>query len=138
MVNRQYISVALREHLALSILQDLLFRSTGSRFEPALEVLHADHMLNLGMLYFNSDRGLTVPDVLNPIIVAENPQSLGYRLVDAAGTNFNRMFDFLKIETGDFARLQRHQDDLSFSFLLRQSSSETLQIRNQDKREADN
>jgi hypothetical protein len=64
-------------------------------------------MLNLGMLYFNSDRGLTVPDVLNPIIVAENPQSLGYRLADAAGTNFNRMFNFLKIETGDFARLQR-------------------------------
>ena len=95
-------------------------------------------MLNLGMLYFNSDRGLTVPDVLNPIIVAENPQSLGYRLVDAAGTNFNRMFNFLKIETGDFARLQRHYDDLSFSFFLRQSSSENLQIRNQDKREADN
>src|SRR5712692_5938214 len=54
-------------------------------------------MLNLGMLYFNSDRGLTVPDVLNPIIVAKNPQSLGYRLVDAAGTNFNRMFNFLKL-----------------------------------------
>ena len=95
-------------------------------------------MLNLGMLYFNSDRGLTVPDVLNPIIVTENPQSLGYRLVDAAGTNFNRMFNFLKIETGDFARLQRHHDDLSFSFSLRQSSSENLQIRHQDKREADN
>jgi hypothetical protein len=47
---------------------------------PASEVLYADHMLNLGMLYFNSDRGLTVPDVLNPIIVAENSQSLGYRL----------------------------------------------------------
>ena len=83
-------------------------------------------MLNLGMLYFNSDRGLTVPDVLNPIIVAENPQSLGYRLVDAAGTNFNRMFNFLKIETGDFARLQRHHDDLSFSYFLRQSSSENF------------
>src|SRR5713101_6980110 len=86
-------------------------------------------MLNLGMLYFNSDRGLTVADVLNPIIVAENPQSLGYRLVDvdAAGTNFNRMFNFLKIETGDFARLQRHHDDLSFSFLLRQSRGENSQ-----------
>jgi len=54
-----------------------------------------------------SKSGLTVPDVLNPIIVAENPQSLGYRLVDAAGTNFNRMFNLLKIETGDFA--QRHR-----------------------------
>jgi hypothetical protein len=84
-------------------------------------------MLNLGMLYFNSDRGLTVPDVLNPIIVAENPQSLGYRLVDAASTNFNRMFNFLKIETRNFARLQRHHDDLSFSFFLRQSSGENSQ-----------
>jgi hypothetical protein len=26
------------------------------------------------------------------------------------------MFNFLKIETGNFARLQRHHDDLSFSF----------------------
>ena len=77
------------------------------------------------MLYFNSDGGLTVPDVLNPIIVAENPQSLCYRLVDAAGTNFNRMFNLLEIETGNSARLQRHHDDLSFSFLLRQSSGET-------------
>jgi hypothetical protein len=80
-------------------------------------------MLNLGMLYFNSDRGLTVPDVLNPIIVAENPQSLGDRLVDAAGTNFNRMFNFLKIETGNFARLQSHNDDLPYSPFLRQEPS---------------
>ena len=56
-------------------------------------------MLDLGMLYFNRDRRLTVPDVLNPIIVTENPQSLGYRLVDTASTNFNRMFNFLKIGT---------------------------------------
>jgi len=83
-------------------------------------------MLNLGMLYFNSDRGLTVPDVLNPIIVAENPQRLGYRLVDAAGTNFNRMFNFLKIEAGNFARLQRHHDDLSFSSFLRQNSRKQI------------
>ena len=81
-------------------------------------------MLDLGMLYFNRDGRLTMPDVLNPIIVAENPQSLGDRLVDAAGTNFNRMFNFLKIETGNFARLQRHHDDLSFSSFLRQNGSE--------------
>ena len=49
---------------------------------------------------------------------------MGDRLVDAASTNFNRMFNFLKIETGNFARLQRHHDDLSFSFFLRQSSGE--------------
>jgi hypothetical protein len=84
-------------------------------------------MLNLGMLYFKSDRGLTVPDVLNPSIVAENPQSLGDRLVDAVGSNFNRMFNFLKIETGDFARLQRYNDDLSYSFFLRQGSGENSQ-----------
>jgi hypothetical protein len=81
-------------------------------------------MLDLGMLYFNRDRRLTVADVLDPSIIAENPQSLGDRPVDAASTNFNRMFNFLKIETGNFARLQRHHDDLSFSFFLRQSSGE--------------
>jgi hypothetical protein len=72
------------------------------------------------MLYFNRDGRLTVPDVLDPVIIAENPQGLGNRLVDAASTNFNRMFNFLKIETGNFARLQRHIDDLSYSFFLRQ------------------
>jgi len=56
-------------------------------------------MLDLGMLYFNRDRRPTVPDVLDPIIIAENPQSLRHRLIDAAGTDFNGMFDFLKIET---------------------------------------
>jgi hypothetical protein len=81
-------------------------------------------MLNLGMLYFNSDRGLTVPDVLNPIIVAENSQSLGYCLVDAAGTNLNRMFNLLKIETGNFARLQRHTTIYHFRFFFSQSSGE--------------
>jgi|SRR5580698_992487 hypothetical protein len=66
--------------------------------QPALEILYADHMLNLGVLYFNrsgSDRA----DALNPSFVTENPQRLGDRLVDAASTNFNRMFNFLKIET---------------------------------------
>ena len=52
------------------------------------------------------------PDVLDPFIVAEDPQRLGDRLVDAAGTNFNRMFNFLKIEAGHFARLQSHTDGL--------------------------
>jgi hypothetical protein len=55
--------------------------------------------------------------LLDPFVVAENTQSLGYRLVDAAGTNFNRMFNLLKIETGHFAGLQSHNDDLScFAF----------------------
>jgi hypothetical protein len=81
-------------------------------------------MLDLGSSYFNRDRRLTAPEVIDPLIVKENPQSLGNRLVDAPGTNFNRMFNFLKIETGNFARLQRRNDDLSFSFFLRQSSAE--------------
>ena len=55
--------------------------ANGARFRPALEVLHADRMLDLGMLYFNRDGRLTAPDVLDPIIIAENPQSLGDRLV---------------------------------------------------------
>jgi hypothetical protein len=57
----------------------------------------------------------------DPFIVAENPQSLGDRLVVAAGTNFNRMFNFLKIETGNCARLQSHNDDLPYSFFFRQT-----------------
>jgi hypothetical protein len=73
MVNRPHISVALREQRAQSILQDHLCRRTGTRFQPALEVLPADRMLDLGMLYFNRDGRLTVPDVLDPIIIAENP-----------------------------------------------------------------
>src|SRR6202795_5193417 len=94
-------------------------------------------MFNLGMLYFNRDRRLTAPDVLDPSIVAKNSQRLGYRLVDAAGTNFNRMFNFLKIETGNFARLQRHHDDISFSVFLRQSSGRNSQrSMNQDKQKS--
>jgi len=85
-------------------------------------------MLDLGRLYFNSDRRLTVPEVLDPFIVAENPQSLGDRLVDAAGTNFNRIFNFLKIETGNFAGLQSHDDDLPYSFFLRQSGPSKRQV----------
>ena len=37
-------------------------------------------------------------DILYPFIVAESPQSLSDRFLDAAGTNFNRMFNFLKVE----------------------------------------
>jgi hypothetical protein len=74
-------------------------------------------MLDLWMLHFNHDRRLTMTDVVDPFIVKENSQGLGDRLVDAACTNFNRMFNFLKIETGNFARLQSHDDDLScFAF----------------------
>jgi hypothetical protein len=79
-------------------------------------------MLDLGMLYFNHDRRLTMTDVVDPFIVTENSQGLRNRFVDAAGTNFNHMFNLLKIEAGDFTRLQRHNDDLPcfvFSSLVR-------------------
>ena len=69
-------------------------------------------MLDLGRLYFNRDGRLAAPEVLDPFVVTKNPQRLGDRLVDAAGTNFNRMFNFLQIETGNFSGLQSHNDDL--------------------------
>src|SRR5271154_3711527 len=69
------------------------------------------------MLYLNHDWSSTMTHFLYPFVIAENTQSLGYRLVDAAGTNFNHMFNLLKIETGHFAGLQSHNDDLScFAF----------------------
>ena len=74
-------------------------------------------MLDLGMLYFNHDRRLTMTDVVDPFIVTENSQGLSNRLVDAAGTNFNHMFNLLEIEAGHFACLQGRNDDLScFAF----------------------
>jgi hypothetical protein len=45
-----------------------------------------------------------VPDVIDPFIIPENAQGLGNRFVNASGTNFNRMFNSLEIETRDFAR----------------------------------
>src|ERR1700730_4369267 len=80
-------------------------------------------MLNLGMLYFKSDRGLTVPDVLNPSIVAENPQSLGDRLVDAAGSNSTVCLTSLRSKQETLHVF----NDLSYSFFLRQSSGENSQ-----------
>jgi hypothetical protein len=54
-----------------------------------------------------------------PFIIPENPQGLSHRLVDAGGTNFNHMFNLLEVYTGNFARLQSHDDDLSrFAFSL--------------------
>jgi hypothetical protein len=70
-------------------------------------------MLDLGMLYFNHERRLTTTNVVDPFIVTENSPGLSHRLVDAAGTNFNHMFNLLEIEARDFAGLQGHNDDLS-------------------------
>jgi hypothetical protein len=53
-------------------------------------------MLDLGMHHFDRDRRLAVPDVLDPFIVGENPPRSGDRLVVAAATNFNRIFEFLR------------------------------------------
>ena len=74
-------------------------------------------MLDFRMLYFNHDRRLPMTDVINPFIISENSQRLGNRFVDAGGTNFNRVFNLLEIETGHLACLQGHKDDLScFAF----------------------
>jgi hypothetical protein len=76
-----------------------------------------------------------VPDVINPFVVAENPQGLSNRLVDAAGTNFNRMFKLLEIETGHFARLRATTTIYHGSLFLRQQSNEVLgsEIKSQDR-----
>ena len=71
-------------------------------------------MLDLGRRYFNRDGRLAASEILDPFVVAQNPQRLGDRLV--TDTNFNCLFNFPKIETGDFARLQGNIDDLSYSF----------------------
>jgi hypothetical protein len=58
-----------------------------------------------------------MPDVVDPFVVAKNPQGLSNCLVDAGGPNFNRMFNLLEIETGHFAGLQGHDQELScFAF----------------------
>ena len=65
-------------------------------------------------------------DLLDPFIVTENSQRLGDRLVDAAGTNFNRMFNFLLIETGNCAGLQsrgRRSNICVFSSLIETSKT---------------
>ena len=75
-------------------------------------------MLDLGMLYFNSDPRLATPDVLDPFVITKNPQRLGDRLVDAAGAYLRRVFHALEIDAGNFARLQGHTYDLPyFAFL---------------------
>jgi hypothetical protein len=51
-----------------------------------------------------------------PFIIPENPQGLSHRLVDAGGTNFNHMFNLLEVDTGNFARLQSHDDLSRFAF----------------------
>ena len=41
-------------------------------------------MLGLRMLDLNSDRRLTTPNALDPIVVTKNPQRLGDRLIKGA------------------------------------------------------
>jgi hypothetical protein len=74
-------------------------------------------MLDFRMFYFNYDRRLTTTNIIDPFIIPEDSQGLSHRLIDTGGTNLNRMFGLLEIETGYFARLQGHDDDLShFAF----------------------
>jgi hypothetical protein len=77
-------------------------------------------VLDLGCFTLTRDRRLTTPDVLDPFIVTENLQSLGYRLIDGAGAHLDRVFDNSEIKAGNFARLQSHKDDLSCSLFIRQ------------------
>jgi hypothetical protein len=63
--------------------------ASAARFQPALEVLHPNRMLDFWTLYFNKDGRLTVPDVLGPFIVAEYSQGIGDRLVQASGTHID-------------------------------------------------
>src|SRR5271155_3848514 len=92
MVNRPHISSALCEDLAQPIFKKHLGRRSRGGFQPRLEVLYPNRVLNLGMLYFNRDPRLAAPDVLDPFIVAENPERLSDRLVDAAGAHLRRAF----------------------------------------------
>ena len=76
-------------------------------------------MLGLGMLYLNGDRRLTAPDAFDPFIVAENPQRLGDRLVEAAGTDLDRVLNSAKVNAGNPACLQGHTSQLSYSLFVR-------------------
>jgi hypothetical protein len=68
--------------------------------QPALKVLYVNRMLDFGMLYFNYDRRLTTTNIIDPFIIAEDSQDLSDRLIYTGGTNFNRMFNLLEVETG--------------------------------------
>jgi hypothetical protein len=82
-------------------------------------------MLKLGMLYFNSDRGLTVPDVLNPSIVGENPQSLGDRLVDAPALTSTVCLTSLRSKQKTLHVFNATTTIYHIRFFFRQSSGET-------------
>jgi hypothetical protein len=86
-------------------------------------------MLDLGMLYFNSDPRLAVPNVLDPFVISKNPQRLGDRRVNAAGAHLRRVFHALEIDAGHCAGLQGHQNDLSYSFFIRQTKAAPIDLR---------
>jgi hypothetical protein len=71
-------------------------------------------MLDFRMLYFNYNRRLTTTYIIDPFIIPEDSQGLSNRFVDAGDINFNRMFNLLEVDTGHFARLEGHNDDLSY------------------------
>jgi hypothetical protein len=70
-------------------------------------------MLDFRILYFNHDRRLTMTDVIDSFIIPENSQCLSDGLVETGSPNFNYMFNLLEVDTGHFARLQGHDNDLS-------------------------
>jgi len=55
----------------------------------------------------------------------EHVAALGYRLVEAAGADLDRVCHSSEIDAGNFARFQGHNDDLSCSLFLRYNGSWT-------------
>jgi hypothetical protein len=86
--------------------------------QPALEVLDANSMLSLKMLYLNRDWRLTAPDAIDPFIVAKNPQRLSDRLVEAAGAGLDLVLNSAKVNAGNSACLQGHISYCYIRFLF--------------------
>jgi hypothetical protein len=65
------------------------------------------------MLYFNHNRRLTMTDVIDRFVIAEDSQGLSDRLVDTGGTNLPYVH-LLEVAAGYFAGPQGHNYDLSY------------------------
>jgi hypothetical protein len=80
------------------------------------------------MLYFYGYRRLAAPEALDPFIVAENPQRLGDRLIEAAGAHLDRVFNSLEIDAANFHVFRTTLDDYHVRFLsaTRRSKSPVL------------
>jgi hypothetical protein len=59
------------------------------RFQPPLEVLHANFVLNHGMSNNDRDRRLAAAYVVYPIVLAKNPQALSHCFVKRIRRHLN-------------------------------------------------